>query len=148
MVAAALMMADQKRRHAYKAQAATNQKRKATVLYHSQKGKKMKKLSHKEICRMGEMMDGIKLECNIYTFENAEHYISRLEQFNEKSGVCCHKVNEIKEKKKKAFPNAKGCQVDSKYYAAGIYGCIGRLSKVTILDKEWNSTGNSFYIYF
>ena len=32
-------------------------------------------------------MDGIKLECNIYTFENAEHYISRLEQFNEKSGV-------------------------------------------------------------
>lgn len=51
----------------------------------------MKKLSHKEICRMGEMMDGIKLECNIYTFENAEHYISRLEQFNEKSGYAATK---------------------------------------------------------
>lgn len=44
----------------------------------------MKKLSHKEICRMGEMMDGIKLNCNIYTFENAENYISRLEPFDEK----------------------------------------------------------------
>ena len=47
---------------------------------------------------MGEMMDGIKLECNIYTFENAEHYISQLKPFNEESGVCCHKVNEIIEK--------------------------------------------------
>lgn len=108
----------------------------------------MKKLSHKEICRIGEMMDGIKLDCNIYTFENAEHYISRLESFNEKSGVCCHKVNEIIAEIKKAFPNAKGCQVDSKYYASGVYGCIGRLSKATILDKDWNITGNSFYIYF
>lgn len=33
---------------------------------------------------MGEMMDGIKLNCNIYTFENAENYISRLEPFDEK----------------------------------------------------------------
>ena len=123
-------------------------KRKVTVLYHSQKEKEMKRLSHKEICRMGEMIDGIKLDCNIYTFENAEHYISRLEPFNEESGVCCHKVNEIIEGIKKEFHSAKGCQVDSKYYAAGIYGCIGRLSKVTVLDEEWNSTGNSFYIYF
>ena len=44
---------------------------------------------------MGEMMGGIKLDCNIYTFENAEHYISQLKPFDEKSGVCCHKVNEI-----------------------------------------------------
>ncbi len=51
---------------------------------------------------MGEMMDGIKLQCNIYTFENAEHYISRLEPFNEESGVCCHKVNEIIEGIKKS----------------------------------------------
>lgn len=96
----------------------------------------MKKLSHKEICKMGEMMDGIKLNCNIYTFENAENYISRLEPFDEKSGVCCHKVNEIIQEIKKEFPDAKGCQVDSEYYAAGIYGCIGRLSKVTVLDSE------------
>lgn len=108
----------------------------------------MKKLSHKEICRMGEMIDGIKLDCNIYTFENAEHYISRLEPFDEESGVCCNKVNEIIAEIKKAFPTAKGCQIDSEYYAAGIYGCIGRLSKATVLDSEWNSTGNSFYIYF
>ena len=108
----------------------------------------MKKLSHKKICIIGEMMDGIKLDCNIYTFENAEHYISLLEPFNEESGVCCHKVNEIIEGIKKEFHSAKGCQVDSKYYADGICGCIGRLSKVTVLDEEWNSTGNSFYIYF
>lgn len=108
----------------------------------------MKKLSHKEICKMGEMMDGIKLNCNIYTFENAENYISRLEPFDEKSGVCCHKVNEIIQEIKKEFPDAKGCQVDPEYYAAGIYGCIGRLSKVTVLDSEWNSNGKSFYIYF
>ena len=76
---------------------------KVTVLYHSQKGKEMKKLSHKEICRMGEMMDGIKLNCNIYTFENAENYISRLEPFDEKSGVCCHKVNEIIKEIKKLY---------------------------------------------
>lgn len=97
---------------------------------------------------MGEMIDGIKLDCNIYTFENTEHYISRLEPFNEKSGVCCHKVNEIIEGIKKAFPDSKGCLVDSEYYAAGIYGCIGRIYKVTVLDSEWNSAGNSFYIYF
>ncbi|GEM_PF-1738955 len=97
---------------------------------------------------MGEMMDGIKLNCNVYTFENAENYISRLEPFDEKSGVCCHKVNEIIQEIKKEFPDAKGCQVDSKYYAAGVYGCIGRLSKVTVLDSEWNSNGKSFYIYF
>lgn len=65
-----------------------------------------------------------------------------------KSGVCCHKVNEIIQEIKKEFPDAKGCQVDSKYYAAGVYGCIGRLSKVTVLDSEWNSNGKSFYIYF
>lgn len=97
---------------------------------------------------MGEMMDGIKLDCNIYTFENAEHYISRLEPFNEESGVCCKKVNEIIAGIKKEFPDAKGCRVDSKYYASGIYGCIGRLSKVTVFDSEWNITENSFYIYF
>lgn len=97
---------------------------------------------------MGEMMDAIKLDCNIYTFENAKYYIEQLEPFNEESGVCCHKVNEIIEKIKKDFPTAKGCRIDSEYYAAGIYGCIGRLSKVTVLDSEWNSTGNSFYIYF
>ncbi len=108
----------------------------------------MKKLSHKEICRMGEMVNGIKLNCNIYTFENAENYISRLEPFDEKSGVCCHKVNEIIQEIKKEFPDAKGCQVDSKYYAAGVYGCIGRLSKVTVLDSEWNNSEKSFYIYF
>lgn len=105
----------------------------------------MKKLSHKEICRMGEMVNGIKLNCNIYTFENAENYISRLEPFDEKSGVCCHKVNEIIQEIKKEFPDAKGCQVDSKYYAAGVYGCIGRLSKVTVLDSEWNNSGKSFW---
>ena len=33
---------------------------------------------------MGEMMDGIKLNCNIYTFENAENYISRLEAVRRK----------------------------------------------------------------
>ena len=68
---------------------------------------------------MGEMMGGIKLDCNIYTFENAEHYISQLKPFDEKSGVCCHKVNEIIEKIKKDFPTAKGCRIDSEYYAAG-----------------------------
>lgn len=97
---------------------------------------------------MGEMIGGIKLDCNIYTFENAEHYISRMEPFNEESGVCCNKVNEIIAEIKKAFPTAKGCRIDSEYYAAGIYGCIGRLSKATVLDSEWNSTGNGFYIYF
>lgn len=97
---------------------------------------------------MSEMIGGIRLNCNIYTFENAEYYISRLEPFNEESGVCLHKVNEIIERIKKSFPSAKGCQVDCKYYAVGIYGCIGRLSKVTVLDSEWNNTKNSFYIYF
>lgn len=58
---------------------------------------------------MGEMVNGIKLNCNIYTFENAENYISRLEPFDEKSGVCCHKVNEIIQEIKKEFPDAKGC---------------------------------------
>lgn len=108
----------------------------------------MKRLSHKEICRMGEMMDGIKLDCNIYTFENAEHYISRLSNFNEGSGVCCHKVNEIIDGIKKEIPSAKGCRVDSLYYASGLYGCIGRLSKVTVLDSDWEPTEKQFYIYF
>lgn len=108
----------------------------------------MKRLTHKEICRIGEMMEGIKLNCNIYTFENAEHYISMLEKFDEKTGVCCREVNEIIEKIRAAFPESRGCRVDSEFYAAGIYGCIGRLSKVTILDGNWDKTGNSFYIYF
>lgn len=71
----------------------------------------MKKLSHKEICRMGEMMDGIKLNCNIYTFENAENYISRLEPFDEKSGVCCHKVNEITQEIKKSSLTLKDAKL-------------------------------------
>lgn len=108
----------------------------------------MERLSHKGICRTGERMEGVKLDCNIYTFENAEYYISQLKPFNEENGVCCHKVNEIISEIKKTYPSAKGCRIDSEYYAAGIYGCIGRLSKVTVLDSEWNSTGNSFYIYF
>lgn len=108
----------------------------------------MKKLSHKEIYRIGEMMDGIKLDCNIYTFENAEHYISRLEPFNEESGVCCHKVNEIIADIRKECPDSKGCRIDSLFYASGLYGCIGRLSKATVLDAEYNDTGKSFCIYF
>lgn len=56
---------------------------------------------------MGEMVNGIKLNCNIYTFENAENYISRLYPFDEKSGVCCHKVNEIIQEIKKEFPVLK-----------------------------------------
>lgn len=60
---------------------------------------------------MGEMMDGIKLDCNIYTFENAEHYISRLDPFNEESGVCCHKVNEIISEIKKRFLTLKAARL-------------------------------------
>ncbi len=109
----------------------------------------MKRVSHKELCRMGEMMNGIKLEkCNVYTFENAEHYISRLEQFDQKSGVCCDEVNGIIAEIKSAFPNAKGCRVDSQYYAAGIYGCIGKLSKVTVLNGSWEPTNEVFCIFF
>lgn len=108
----------------------------------------MKKLSHKALKETGKNLNGIKLNVNIYTFENAEHYISRLEKFNEEAGVCCHKVNEIISDIKKEFPEAKGCKVDSLFYSSGLYGCIGRLSKVTVLDKEWNETRNSFYIYF
>ena len=108
----------------------------------------MKKTTHKEINRIGEMLDGIKLACNIYTFENAEHYISILKNFDENTGVCCEKVNEIITELKKACPGAKGCRVDNQLYAAGLYGCIGRLSKITVLDNEWNDTGKEFYIYF
>lgn len=64
----------------------------------------MKKLSHKEICRMGEMMDGIKLNCNIYTFENAENYISRLEPFDEKAAFAVTKSMRLYRKLKKSFP--------------------------------------------
>lgn len=67
----------------------------------------MKKLSHKEICRMGEMMDGIKLNCNIYTFENAEHYISRLEPFDEKVAFAVTKSMRLYRKLKKSFPMLK-----------------------------------------
>ena len=109
----------------------------------------MKKLSHKGIFRVGEMLNGIKLEkCNIHTFENAEHYISRLEQFDKESGVCCDEVNEIIAGIKKACPNAKGCRCDFQYYACGVYGCIGKLSKVTVLNGSWEPTNEVFYIYF
>lgn len=108
----------------------------------------MKKLSHKALKELGNNLNGIYLDVNIYTFENAEHYISRLSNFSEESGVCCHKVNEIVNEIKKRFPGAKGCNVDSLYYASGLYGCIGRLSKVTVLDSNWERTGETFYIYF
>ena len=108
----------------------------------------MKKLSHKAIKELGNNLNGIYLNVNIYTFENAEHYLSLLSNFNEKSGVCCHKVNEIIDGIKKEIPSAKGCRVDSLYYASGLYGCIGRLSKVTVLDSDWEPTEKQFYIYF
>lgn len=79
---------------------------------------------------MDKMVNGIKLNCNIYTFENAENYISQLEPFDEKSGVCCHKVNEIIQEIKKEFPDAKGCQVDSEYYAAGVYDALADFQKL------------------
>ena len=68
----------------------------------------MKKTTHKEINRIGEMLDGIKLACNIYTFENAEHYISILKNFDENTGVCCEKVNEIITELKKLAQVLKG----------------------------------------
>lgn len=108
----------------------------------------MKKMSHKAIKELGNNLNGIHLDVNIYTFENAEHYISLLSNFNEKSGVCCHKVNEIIDGIKKEIPSAKGCRVDSLYYASGLYGCIGRLSKVTVLGSDWEPTEKQFYIYF
>lgn len=108
----------------------------------------MKKLSHKALKETGKNLNGIKLDVNIYTFENAEHYISRLEKFDEDTGVCCHKVNEIISDIKKEYPGSKGCRIDSLFYASGLYGCIGRLSKATVLDAEYNDTGKSFYIYF
>ena len=108
----------------------------------------MKKMSHKAIKELGNNLNGIYLNVNIYTFENAEHYISRLSNFNEGSGVCCHKVNEIIDGIKKEIPDAKGCNIDSLYYASGLYGCIGRLSKVTVLDSDWEPTEKQFYIYF
>lgn len=116
----------------------------------------MKKMNHKAIKELGNNLNGIYLNVNIYTFENAEHYISRLSNFSEVSGVCCHKVNEIIDGIKKEIPSAKGCRVDSLYYASGLYGCIGRLSKgcigrlskVTVLDSDWEPTEKQFYIYF
>ena len=108
----------------------------------------MKKLSHKALKETGKNLNGIKLDVNIYTFENAEHYISRLEKFNEEIGVCCHKVNEIIADIKKECPGSKGCRIDSLFYASGLYGCIGRLSKVTVLDSDWEPTEKQFYIYF
>lgn len=60
---------------------------------------------------MGEMMDGIKLNCNIYTFENAENYISRLELFNEKVAFAVTKSMRLYRKSKKSSLTLKDAKL-------------------------------------
>lgn len=108
----------------------------------------MKKLSKKELTRKAEMLGAVKVAVNIYNFENAESYISRLEKFNEKTYVCDKIVNNLIADIAGRFPTSKGCAIDHLYYSSGVYGCTGRLSKVIILDENYNWTENELYIFF
>lgn len=113
----------------------------------------MKKLSKKAIQAEGQKLDGIKLNCNAYTFDNALHYISQLENVPAGSYLCESeenesRVNEIINQIKKDFPESKGCNYEQLYYSAGVYGNNGQLCKMYVLDADYNRTENSFYIYF
>lgn len=48
----------------------------------------MKKLSHKKLMEAGKNLGGIKLACNCYAFENAVHFISKLEAVPKGSYLC------------------------------------------------------------
>ena len=108
----------------------------------------MKKLSKKELARKAEMFSAVKVAKDIYKFENAESYISNLKKYNEKTFVCEKIVNNLIADIKGQFPNSKGCMIEHLYYSAGVYGCTGRLSKVVILDENYNYTENELYIFF
>lgn len=113
----------------------------------------MKRLSRKALQAEGQKLDGIKLNCNPYTFDNAIHYISQLENVPAGSYLCGaeeneNRINDIINQIKKDFPESKGCSYEYLYYSAGVYGNNGQLYKVFVLDADYNRTENSFYIYF
>lgn len=108
----------------------------------------MKKLSKKELTRKAETLGAVKVAKDIYKFENAESYISNLEKFNEKTYVCEKIVNNLIADITGRFPTSKGCRIDHLYYSSGVYGCTGALSKVVILDENYNLAENELYIFF
>lgn len=110
-----------------------------------------KRISRKNLIAEGQRLDGIKLDVNCYSFENAIHYISCLKDVPAGSYLCVDnddKVNHIIAEIKKAYPEAKGCSATQLFYSAGTYGNNGQLYKMEILNKELNATGENFYIYF
>lgn len=110
-----------------------------------------KRISRKNLIAEGQRLDGIKLDVNCYSFENAIHYISCLKDVPAGSYLCGdndERVNNIIAEIKKAYPDAAGCRATQIFYSAGTYDNNGQLYKMEILDKELNSTGEEFYIYF
>ena len=111
----------------------------------------MKRLSHKALKNEGARLGGIELNCNCYTYENAIHFISRLEKIEIGSYLCGDNdeyINSIIEKIKAIYPDSKGCIYTQLYYSAGTYGNNGQLHQFEILDSDYNRTGETFYIYF
>lgn len=109
------------------------------------------RISRKNLLAEGQRLDGIKLDGNCYQFENAIHFISCLKDVPAGSYLCGandDRINNIIAEIKKAYPETKGCSATQLFYSAGTYGSNGQLYKMEILDKEWNATGEKFYIYF
>lgn len=111
----------------------------------------MKKTSHKKLVETGKRINGISFSWNPYTFENAVHYFSRLEEIPEGSFLCGadeEKINSVIRNLRADFPGSKGCIPTQLYYSAGVYGNSGQLYSMEILDSNYEKTGNTFYIYF
>lgn len=111
----------------------------------------MKKLSHKALKEEGKRLNGTELCCNCYTYENAVHYISKLEEVPAGAylcGECDSLVNSIIKKIRESFPDAAGCTYTQLFYSSGVYGNNGQLHQFEILNNNWEKTGESFYIYF
>lgn len=113
----------------------------------------MKKLSHKKLQETGKQLNGLYLNCNCYTFENAVYYLTRLQEVESGSHLVGdvsndEKINNFMKELKVELPKAHACRTEQLFYSVGTYGNIGQLYKFDVVDADYNEVGYCFYVYF
>lgn len=114
-----------------------------------------KKVTKKLLKEMGESFGGYQHGGNVYSYENAIHYIQNYtytsEDIKNKDEFKTNKYwnrDELRELVCKYKELGYKMSAEQLFYSAGVYGNNGQLHKIRVYDKDYNEHLETFYIYY
>lgn len=107
----------------------------------------MNRLSRKALQELSTDLVAFKLSSNIYKYENDVSALYALNKVNENDSCYDGKLlNAFIDRIKLENPDAYRVSANHLWYSAGTYGCMGKMSKLEVLDRDYNVI-NTYFVY-